>query len=139
MIRRCISACEAGGASERVLYFILFYFCTTTETTGNLRCLSWLYRAYSILFNLYNVVEFFWLSFLKDFIEVEGKKESRCLTLTSSTKRDSRHFPVIVVQCRQRNVQKSAMHVHSYCFSNQTFCFFAVLVAVAAVVAYAPY
>ena len=36
----------------------------------------------------------------------------------SSTKREIRHFHVVVVQRRQRNVQKSVMHVQSCCFAN---------------------
>ena len=34
------------------------------------------------------------------------------------TKREIRHFRVVVVQRRQRSVQKSVMHVKSYCFAN---------------------
>ena len=37
---------------------------------------------------------------------------------TSSTKREIRHFHVVVVQGRQRNAQKSVMHVQSCCFAN---------------------
>ena len=37
----------------------------------------------------------------------------------SSTKREIRHFYVVVVQRRQRNVQKSVMHVQSCCFANR--------------------
>ena len=33
-----------------------------------------------------------------------------------STKREIRHFHVVLVQARQRNVQKSVMHVQSCCF-----------------------
>ena len=36
---------------------------------------------------------------------------------TSSIKRQIRHFPVVVVQWRQRNAQKSVMHVQSCCFA----------------------
>ena len=36
----------------------------------------------------------------------------------SSTKREIRHFHVVVVQRRLRNVQKSVMHVQSCCFAN---------------------
>ena len=46
-----------------------------------------------------------------------------------------RHFHVVVVQRRLRNVQKSVMHVQRCCFANVTYWFFAVLVAVAVVVA----
>ena len=48
-----------------------------------------------------------------------------------SINREIRHFYVVVVQ-------KSVMHVQSCCCANQTYCFFAVLVAVAVVVAKAP-
>ena len=48
---------------------------------------------------------------------------------TFSIKREIRHFHVVVVQKRQRNVQKSTMYARSYCFAYQTF--FYVLVAVA--------
>ena len=37
---------------------------------------------------------------------------------TSSTKRGIRHFHVVVVEWRHRNVQKSVMHVQSCCFTN---------------------
>ena len=46
------------------------------------------------------------------------EKESRCLVFTSSTEHEIRHFPVVVVQRRQGNVQKSVMHVQSCCFAN---------------------
>ena len=35
---------------------------------------------------------------------------------TSSTKRENKHFHVVVVQWRQRNVQKSVMHVRALTF-----------------------
>ena len=37
---------------------------------------------------------------------------------TSSTKREVRHFYVVVAQRRQRNVQKNVMHVQSCCYAN---------------------
>ena len=44
---------------------------------------------------------------------------------TSSTKREIRQFHVVVVQRRQRNVQKSVMYVQSCCqFAYLTYCFF---------------
>ena len=43
------------------------------------------------------------------------------------------------MQWRQRNVQKSVMHLQNGCFANQTYCFFEVLVAVAIVVSEGPY
>ena len=45
------------------------------------------------------------------------EKESCCLVFPSSTKREIRQFHVVVVQRRQRNVQKSVMHVQSCCFA----------------------
>ena len=65
----------------------------------------------------------------------EKKRENCCFVFPSSTKRENRYFLVLVVQRRQRNVQKKVMHVQSCCFANQTYRFFAVLVAVAVVVA----
>ena len=45
------------------------------------------------------------------------KKVVACLAFTSSTKRENRHFRVVVVQWRQRNVNwKRVMHVQSCCF-----------------------
>ena len=49
---------------------------------------------------------------------------------TSSIKREITHFRVVVVQWRQRNVQKSVLHVQSCCFAHSTHCFFDVLVAI---------
>ena len=51
---------------------------------------------------------------------------------TSSIKRQIRHFPVVVVQWRQRNAQKSVMHVQSCCFAYSSYCCFDVLVVVVA-------
>ena len=69
----------------------------------------------------------------KGLFQSSGKeKENCCFVFPSSTKREIRHFHVLVVQRRQRNIQKSVMHVQSCCFAYR---FFAVLVAVAVVVA----
>ena len=45
------------------------------------------------------------------------EKESRCLVFTSFTKREIRDFHVVVVQWRQRNVQKNVTHAQSCCFA----------------------
>ena len=45
------------------------------------------------------------------------KWESCCLLFPSSTKREIRQFHVVVVQRRQRNVQKNVMHVQNCCFA----------------------
>ena len=91
----------------------------------NLCCVK-LYRAYSISFNSSNVGKCFWSwLILKDCIKVqEMKKESCCLLFPSSTKREIRQFHVVVVQHRQRNVQKSVMHVQSSCFPCQNLLLF---------------
>ena len=66
----------------------------------NSRCFK-LYRAYSILFNSSNVAKFLWSRILKDCIKVqEDKKENDCFVFPSSTKREIRHFCVVVVQRR---------------------------------------
>ena len=49
------------------------------------------------------------------------EKESRCLVFTvftSSEKREIRQFHVVIVHWRQRNVQKSMMHVQSCCLAD---------------------
>ena len=49
----------------------------------------------------------------------------------SSTKREFRHLHVVVSGNEGKEMyKKSVMHVQSCCFANQTYCFFAVLVAV---------
>ena len=62
------------------------------------------------------------------------RKSSESLHKTSSTKREIRHFHVVVVQWRQINVQKSVMHVQSCCFPNLNLLLFAVFVDVVVVV-----
>ena len=77
------------------------------------------------LWGMFHLVHFVkcWQIFLelnsKRLYQSSGKeKESRCLVFTSSTKREIRQFHVVVVQRRQRNVQKSMMHVQSCCTPN---------------------
>ena len=51
----------------------------------------------------------FWAEFLRTILSLERERKfSRCL-FTSMIKREIRHFPVVVVQWRQRNVQKSVV------------------------------
>ena len=66
---------------------------TATKTSLKSRCCK-LYSAYSILFNSSNVGNFF------------------CI------KSSIKHFHVVAVQRRLRNVQKSVTHVQSCCFVN---------------------
>ena len=63
------------------------------------------------------LVNFSGVEFLKTVSKF--RKRSRRLVFTSSTKREIRHFHVVVVQQRQRNVQKSMIHVQSG-FANQS-------------------
>ena len=58
---------------------------------------------------------------------------------TSSIKREIRHFPVVVMEWRKRNIQKSVMHVQSCCFAYSTYCFFDFLVVVAVAASQSPY
>ena len=77
----------------------------------NLCCFK-LNSAYSISFNWWNVGEFFLeLNSKRVYQNSEKGKESRCLVFRSSTKREIRQSHVVVVQRRQRRVQKSVMHV----------------------------
>ena len=56
----------------------------------------------------------------KRLYQSSGKEKGSRLVFTSSTKREIRHLYVVVVQRRQRNLQKRVMHVHkqSCCFAN---------------------
>ena len=70
------------------------------------RCFK-LFRAYSNSLNSSNVGTFFPELNSKRLYRSSGKdKESHYLEFTSSTKRKIRHFLVVVVPWRQRNVQK---------------------------------
>ena len=83
----------------------------------------------SVLCNLANVGE---LS------QVESGKDNFSVVFTYSIKfaYGIRKFHVALVQRRQRNVQKSAMHVQSCCFVNKNLLIFAVLLAVDVVVCF---
>ena len=88
------------------------------------RCFK-LYRAYIHLHHLVKCWQFFVELNSKRLYRSSGKeKGSRCLVFASSTKRESRQFHVVVVRWRQRNVQKSVMHVQSCCFANLNLLFF---------------
>ena len=98
-----------------------------------------LLQSLSPLFHLVQFVKcwqfFLELSFKRLYRRSEKEKESRCLVFTCSTKREIRHIHVVVLQRRQRNVQKRVMHVQSSCFAHLNLFFFCVLVAVTVVVA----
>ena len=71
---------------------------------------------------------------LGDRTQVQKENEKFVVAFMFSIKREIRHFHVVVFQWRQRNVQKSVMHEQSFCFTDQAYCFFAFLVAVAVVI-----
>ena len=51
------------------------------------------------------------------YLSSQKEKENRCLVFMAPRKREIRKFHVVVVQRRQRNVQKSVMHLQSCCFA----------------------
>ena len=64
------------------------------------------------------------------------KKKKKVIVLSVHVlhKHEIRKFHIVIVQWRQRNVQKRVMHVQSRCFANLNLLLFTVLVAVAVVV-----
>ena len=69
-----------------------------------------------------NVGNFFWELNFKRLYQSSGKeREGRCLVFTCLTQREIRHFHVVVVQQRQRNLQKRVMHVKSCCLNSYFF------------------
>ena len=89
---------------------------------------KWSRATLSHLFHLVRSVKYWQflleLNFKRLYRSSGKEKGSRCLVFTSSTKREIRHFHVVVVQWRQRNVQKSVMHVQSCCLANLNPLFF---------------
>ena len=67
---------------------------------------------------LSNARELSWSWIPKSLIQVktEERKFCRCL-FTRSIKHEIKHFHVVVVQWRQRNVEKGVMNVQSCCFA----------------------
>ena len=78
-----------------------------------------LYCAYFIsLLKFVKCWQFFLESNSKRLYRSSGKEKESSLVFTSSTIREIMHFHVVVVQWRERCVQKSVMHVQSCCFAN---------------------
>ena len=98
--------------------------------------------AYSISFNSSNVGKFFLKLNSKGLYQSSGKEKESCsllfLSLKKKKKSEIRHFHVVVVQRRLRNVQKGVIHVQSCCFASLNLLIFSVLVAVAVDVAQLP-
>ena len=83
------------------------------------------YRDYSNSFTLSNASELFLSQFpKKTYSSSERERKFSCRLVTSSIKLEIRHLPVAVVQWRQRNVQKSVVHVQSCSFAYSTYRFF---------------
>ena len=60
-----------------------------------------------------------------EFLSSISKFIKRTKMFTSFTKREIRHFQVVVVHWRQRNIQERMMHVQSCCFAfTWSYCFF---------------
>ena len=83
------------------------------------------------LLHLFQLIQFIkcWQIFLelnsKRLYQSSGKeKESHRLVFTFSTKREFRHFHIVIMQQGQINVQKSMMHEQSCCFANLKTLFF---------------
>ena len=76
------------------------------------------------------LVTFFWSSILKDCIEVQEKKKKVVVLCSRPSQNVGAWHRSRTVKWRQRNVKLNrAMHVQSYCFANQTYCYFSVLFA----------
>ena len=74
---------------------------------------------------LSNVGELFWSRIPeKPYPSSEWERKFHSSLFTSFIKREIRHFLVVVLQWRQRNVQKSVMDVQSCCFDNPSLLFF---------------
>ena len=71
-----------------------------------------LYCDYSNSLTLLNASKLFWSWISKE----KENFVTHCLS-TSFAKRETRHFHVVVLQWRQRNVQQSVMTVQSCCFA----------------------
>ena len=75
----------------------------TTTATATKTSLKKRIRAYSISLNSSNVGKIFWELNSKGLYQSSGKENESCfLAFMSSTKRESRHFHVVIVQRRQK-------------------------------------
>ena len=106
-------------------------------TTTNTWLLNWIRAASNFIGLFFKCCNTFWELKSKGLYWSSGKGKENCLAFTSFTKREIRHFHFVVVQLRQRNVEKSVINVQSCCF--ETYCFFAFLVAFAVVKAQVSY
>ena len=99
------------------LHACLFH-ATTTATATKTPLKKWICTASNFIALIPSRLVRVWSWNLKDCIKVQKKKKKVVVFCSpSSTKREIRQFHVVVVQRRQRNVQKSVMHVQSCCFA----------------------
>ena len=64
------------------------------------------------------LANFLELNFKRLYQSSGKEREGRCLVFTCLTRREIKDFHVVVVERRQRNLQKRVMHVQSCCFAN---------------------
>ena len=77
-----------------------------------------LLQTLSCLFQLVQFVKCWQILPLKAVLKLRKRKKKSMSSFTPAKKREIRHFHVVVVQRRQRNVQKSVMHLQSCWFAN---------------------
>ena len=92
---------------------------TTTTTAAKTFFKKWIYTTVSKFIALIPCCSIcqIWGQFLAMNSKGLYLAENSCLEFTSSRKREIRHFHVVVVQRRERNLHKSKMHVQSWCFA----------------------
>ena len=96
---------------------------TATKTSRKkwIRTSSNFYLTYSDSFIVKCWQIFLELNFKRLYQSSGKEREGRCIVFTCLTQREIRHFHVVVVQRRQRNLQKRVMHVQSCCLNSYFF------------------
>ena len=72
--------------------------------------------SHSVIFA--NSGKFLWTWILKECIKLQKKKKNIAVLCSCPPQVKNGKFLIVVVQRQQRNVQKSMMHLQSYCFAN---------------------
>ena len=88
----------------------------------NSRCFK-IHCSYSTSFNVSNVGKFFWIWILKGCMWVEKRIRKAVDLCSRPLKKKICQFHFVAAQQRQRNVQKSVLHVQSCCFVNLNIAF----------------
>ena len=94
---------------------------TKTSLKKWIRTSSNFYLTYSDSFIVKCWQIFLELNFKRLYQSSGKEREGRCIVFTCLTQREIRHFHVVVVQRRQRNLQKRVMHVQSCCLNSYFF------------------